>query len=179
MCTTWRLTGGADGWPLQLRNHYILPNHHQRALQDVTADNRRFTERRKKTVRFDHEDGAWPPGWDEERQGSQDSQTKDSGIDTSSTFTSSEDSNRGDVPKVGVMGGQRVRSCWFVIPFTNILSYIYITRFKRLIWEIKHWKYSRWWHELYMEFDVLIPSASQVWNLNIITLFNCEPQNFI
>lgn len=98
-------TGAADGWPLQLRNHYILPNHHHRALQDVTADNRRFTERRKKTVRFDHEDGSWPAGWDEERQGSQDSQTKDSGIDTSSTFTSSEDSNRGDVPKVGLTDG--------------------------------------------------------------------------
>lgn len=104
--------GPGDGW----RNHYILPNHlpnnnnnhhHQRALQDVTADNRRFTERRKKTVRFDHGDGGGigggsaPAAWDEERQGSQDSQTKDSGIDTSSTFTSSEDSNRGDVPKVG------------------------------------------------------------------------------
>lgn len=101
------ITGAADGWPLQLRNHYILPNHHHRALQDVTADNRRFTERRKKTVRFDHEDGAWPGGWDEERQGSQDSQTKDSGIDTSSTFTSSEDSNRGDVPKVG----QTITNC--------------------------------------------------------------------
>ncbi|XP_037945619.1 uncharacterized protein LOC119678050 isoform X2 [Teleopsis dalmanni] len=37
--------------------------------------------------------------WDAERQGSQDSATKDSGIDTSSTFTSSEDSNRGDGPK--------------------------------------------------------------------------------
>ncbi|XP_061391233.1 rab-3-interacting molecule unc-10-like, partial [Musca vetustissima] len=37
--------------------------------------------------------------WDNERQGSQDSATKDSGIDTSSTFTSSEDSNRGDGPK--------------------------------------------------------------------------------
>lgn len=38
--------------------------------------------------------------WDSERQGSQDSATKDSGIDTSSTFTSSEDSNRGDGLKV-------------------------------------------------------------------------------
>lgn len=38
--------------------------------------------------------------WEAERQGSQDSATKDSGIDTSSTFTSSEDSNRGDGPKV-------------------------------------------------------------------------------
>ncbi|XP_020817708.1 regulating synaptic membrane exocytosis protein 2 isoform X12 [Drosophila serrata] len=37
--------------------------------------------------------------WEAERQGSQDSATKDSGIDTSSTFTSSEDSNRGDGPK--------------------------------------------------------------------------------
>uniref|UniRef100_A0A182NRW5 C2 domain-containing protein n=1 Tax=Anopheles dirus TaxID=7168 RepID=A0A182NRW5_9DIPT len=37
--------------------------------------------------------------WESERQGSQDSATKDSGIDTSSTFTSSEDSNRGDGPK--------------------------------------------------------------------------------
>ncbi|XP_043063124.1 regulating synaptic membrane exocytosis protein 2 isoform X15 [Drosophila yakuba] len=37
--------------------------------------------------------------WETERQGSQDSATKDSGIDTSSTFTSSEDSNRGDGPK--------------------------------------------------------------------------------
>ncbi|XP_055847782.1 uncharacterized protein LOC129913228 isoform X13 [Episyrphus balteatus] len=111
-------------------------------------DNRRFTERRKKTVRFDgHDDDAdvevvvptanlitvataavGPPTavttvlgsssigssniggvglvgvddwsrWDAERQGSQDSATKDSGIDTSSTFTSSEDSNRGDGPK--------------------------------------------------------------------------------
>ncbi|XP_046869592.1 uncharacterized protein LOC6648132 isoform X6 [Drosophila willistoni] len=46
-------------------------------------------------------DGAtdWSGRWDNERQGSQDSATKDSGIDTSSTFTSSEDSNRGDVPK--------------------------------------------------------------------------------
>ncbi|XP_017782935.1 PREDICTED: regulating synaptic membrane exocytosis protein 2 [Nicrophorus vespilloides] len=61
-----------------------------RPLQDVTADNRGFTERRKKTVRFDHQ--AW------DRQGSQDSH-RDSGIDTSSTFTSSEDSTRGDAPK--------------------------------------------------------------------------------
>lgn len=38
--------------------------------------------------------------WEADRQGSQDSATKDSGIDTSSTFTSSEDSNRGDQPKV-------------------------------------------------------------------------------
>lgn len=44
-------------------------------------------------------DGDWAR-WESERQGSQDSATKDSGIDTSSTFTSSEDSNRGDGPKV-------------------------------------------------------------------------------
>ncbi|KAH8295422.1 hypothetical protein KR018_010980 [Drosophila ironensis] len=42
--------------------------------------------------------GDWSR-WEPERQGSQDSATKDSGIDTSSTFTSSEDSNRGDGPK--------------------------------------------------------------------------------
>lgn len=42
----------------------------------------------------------WSRQWDSERQGSQDSATKDSGIDTSSTFTSSEDSNRGDGLKV-------------------------------------------------------------------------------
>ncbi|KAI8429794.1 hypothetical protein MSG28_000327, partial [Choristoneura fumiferana] len=81
-----------------------------------SSDNRRFTERRKKTVRFDGHEGAatFPRGgrdasgaphdwaslrWESERQTSQDSATKDSGIDTSSTFTSSEDSNRGDCPK--------------------------------------------------------------------------------
>jgi len=71
----------------------------------VCAVSTRFTERRgKKTVRFD---GGTNVGgsqeewsWEADRQGSQDSATKDSGIDTSSTFTSSEDSNRGDLPKV-------------------------------------------------------------------------------
>uniref|UniRef100_A0A336LPD8 CSON009705 protein n=1 Tax=Culicoides sonorensis TaxID=179676 RepID=A0A336LPD8_CULSO len=67
---------------------------------DETADSRRFTERRKKTVRFDGQDSDDWSRWESERQGSQDSATKDSGIDTSSTFTSSEDSNRGDGPKV-------------------------------------------------------------------------------
>lgn len=68
---------------------------------DEPADSRRFTERRKKTVRFDGQDADADWGrWESERQGSQDSTTKDSGIDTSSTFTSSEDSNRGDGPKV-------------------------------------------------------------------------------
>ncbi|XP_046989107.1 regulating synaptic membrane exocytosis protein 2 [Schistocerca americana] len=68
------------------------------------GDSRRFTERRKKTVRFDRPDRDWmnlgsAVRWGADRQGSQDSQTKDSGIDTSSTFTSSEDSNRGEGPK--------------------------------------------------------------------------------
>ncbi|XP_068086466.1 regulating synaptic membrane exocytosis protein 2 [Anabrus simplex] len=68
------------------------------------SDSRRFTERRKKTVRFDRTDQDWMRAaaavrWGSDRQGSQDSQTKDSGIDTSSTFTSSEDSNRGEGPK--------------------------------------------------------------------------------
>ncbi|XP_076247593.1 rab3 interacting molecule isoform X4 [Calliopsis andreniformis] len=68
------------------------------------ADSRRFTERRgKKTVRFDGGTNVGGPqedwSWEADRQGSQDSATKDSGIDTSSTFTSSEDSNRGDLPK--------------------------------------------------------------------------------
>ncbi|XP_066143466.1 regulating synaptic membrane exocytosis protein 2 isoform X3 [Euwallacea fornicatus] len=78
-----------EEWPPL--SHYIMAPPH-RPLQDVTADNRGFTERRKKTVRFDHQ---------EARQGSQGSQDshRDSGIDTSSTFTSSEDSTRGDFPK--------------------------------------------------------------------------------
>lgn len=66
----------------------------------ATGDNRRFTERRKKTVRFDGQELDEFSRWESERQESQDSTTKDSGIDTSSTFTSSEDSNRGDGPKV-------------------------------------------------------------------------------
>ncbi|XP_063224160.1 regulating synaptic membrane exocytosis protein 2 [Bacillus rossius redtenbacheri] len=65
--------------------------------EEEDGDSRRLTERRKKTVRFDQRDWAQLAGG--ARQGSQDSQTKDSGIDTSSTFTSSEDSNRGDGPK--------------------------------------------------------------------------------
>lgn len=67
---------------------------------DEQSDTRRFTERRKKTVRFDGQDTDDWGRWESERQGSQDSATKDSGIETSSTFTSSEDSNRSDVPKV-------------------------------------------------------------------------------
>uniref|UniRef100_A0A1B0B9K8 C2 domain-containing protein n=1 Tax=Glossina palpalis gambiensis TaxID=67801 RepID=A0A1B0B9K8_9MUSC len=42
----------------------------------------------------------WSSHWDNERQGSQDSATKDSGIETSSTFTSSEESNRCDATSV-------------------------------------------------------------------------------
>jgi hypothetical protein len=84
--------------------------------ENIASDSRRFTERRKKTVRFDRpvpvdhcrrhqqphpQDWSHTLGrWASDRQSSQDSQTKDSGIDTSSTFTSSEDSNRGEGPKV-------------------------------------------------------------------------------
>lgn len=82
-------------------HHRFPPNEPDPYWGDEQADNRKFTERRKKTVRFDGQDGSDDWGrWDSERQGSQDSATKDSGIDTSSTFTSSEDSNRGDGPKV-------------------------------------------------------------------------------
>ncbi|XP_012284528.2 regulating synaptic membrane exocytosis protein 2 [Orussus abietinus] len=76
----------------------------RRSGDEWRADSRRFTERRgKKTVRFDGGTTLDGPqedwSWEADRQGSQDSATKDSGIDTSSTFTSSEDSNRGDLPK--------------------------------------------------------------------------------
>ena len=40
--------------------------------------------------------GRWAR-WDTQRQESQDSQTRDSGIETGSCFTSSEDSNRGGI----------------------------------------------------------------------------------
>ncbi|CAO1439599.1 unnamed protein product [Diamesa serratosioi] len=76
--------------------------------EHTLADNRQFTERRKKTVRFDGQDSDEFSRWENERQGSQDSTTKDSGIDTSSTFTSSEDSNRGDLPKNS--------ACWQISP---------------------------------------------------------------
>ncbi|XP_043519237.1 rab-3-interacting molecule unc-10-like isoform X3 [Frieseomelitta varia] len=77
----------------------------RRSGDEWRSDSRRFTERRgKKTVRFDGGTNVGGPqedwSWEADRQGSQDSATKDSGIDTSSTFTSSEDSNRGDLPKV-------------------------------------------------------------------------------
>lgn len=73
------------------------------SLEDGNAysiDSRRYTERRKKTVRFDGQESNDWTRWESERQNSQDSTTRDSGIDTSSTFTSSEDSNRGDGLKV-------------------------------------------------------------------------------
>lgn len=68
------------------------------------GDRRRLTERRKKTVRFDH--GTPRDAWlgrlgRTAASASADPHNKDSGIDTSSTFTSSEDSNRGEAPKVG------------------------------------------------------------------------------
>lgn len=66
----------------------------------LSIDSRRYTERRKKTVRFDGQESNDWTRWESERQNSQDSTTRDSGIDTSSTFTSSEDSNRGDGLKV-------------------------------------------------------------------------------
>lgn len=65
-----------------------------------SSTNRRYVDRRKKTVRFDGQESSDWIRWDSERQNSQDSATRDSGIDTSSTFTSSEDSNRGDGFKV-------------------------------------------------------------------------------
>nr|XP_033203144.1 regulating synaptic membrane exocytosis protein 2 isoform X7 [Bombus vancouverensis nearcticus] len=76
----------------------------RRSGDEWRSDSRRFTERRgKKTVRFHGGTNVGGPqedwSWEADRQGSQDSATKDSGIDTSSTFTSSEDSNRGDLPK--------------------------------------------------------------------------------
>lgn len=101
------ILGNFDEW--HSPSHYIVA---PRPLQDVTtADNRCFTERRKKTVRFDQHDG---------RQGSQDSH-RDSGIDTSSTFTSSEDSTRGDAPKVLVLY-QTMPTCTVVVSLYNVTN---------------------------------------------------------
>lgn len=58
--------------------------------------------------------------WEADRQGSQDSATKDSGIDTSSTFTSSEDSNRGDLPKVRLRQPVSLSYC---IPITYSIAF--------------------------------------------------------
>lgn len=82
------------------RRHVELNDTYWLSADDQAADSRRYTERRKKTVRFDGQESNDWTRWDSERQNSQDSATRDSGIDTSSTFTSSEDSNRGDGPKV-------------------------------------------------------------------------------
>ena len=102
--------------------HYLSNN------STAAEDARHFTERRKKTVRFDSDDfnesgsdslcgdgwmtiedvrsGRWAR-WDTLRQESQDSTTRDSGIETSSCFTSSEDSNRGETYQKKVKYGRR------------------------------------------------------------------------
>lgn len=64
-------------------------------------------------------EGDWTR-WEAERQGSQDSATKDSGIDTSSTFTSSEDSNRGDGPKVSDAGATASNQLFFLREETDL-----------------------------------------------------------
>lgn len=85
--------GGSQGCSGPLRGH--------------ASDARRFTERRKKTVRFDGR--------------------HDSGIDTSSTFTSSEDSNPGGGPKVHITHGHgnistRNESCRPAVPLETLHS---------------------------------------------------------
>lgn len=101
------ITRAAESAPAQNKtDNTHAPNHPSSSCLCVCGVFIRFTERRgKKTVRFDggtnvggSQEEEW--SWEADRQGSQDSATKDSGIDTSSTFTSSEDSNRGDLPKV-------------------------------------------------------------------------------
>lgn len=105
--------------------------------ENSATDSRRFTERRKKTVRFDRpvpvdhrhlhqqphpQDWSHTFGrWASDRQSSQDSQTKDSGIDTSSTFTSSEDSNRGEGPKVLTYLKQHHSVVWLLYNSTDTL----------------------------------------------------------
>lgn len=89
------------GQPVPIYDPYLNETVVQSWDEQSSADSRRFTERRtKKTVRFDGQDSDDWSQYESDRQGSQDSATKDSGIDTCSTFTSSEDSNRGDGPKV-------------------------------------------------------------------------------
>lgn len=96
-----RAAGGYGGYRGSLSAGTSLdePNAHGGGSVDST-NNRRYVDRRKKTVRFDGQESSDWTRWDSERQNSQDSATRDSGIDTSSTFTSSEDSNRGDGFKV-------------------------------------------------------------------------------
>lgn len=83
----------------------VLPKYHRYHHMAPPERRKGYTDRgQKKTVRFDSDDFGGEGGgadeewfWDQgsaERQGSQDSTTKDSGIDTCSNFTSSEDSNR-------------------------------------------------------------------------------------
>jgi len=93
-------TNSSSAYNYYPNNRYLNDTIDPYVDEQTASDNRRFTERRKKTVRFDGQDSDELSRWENERQGSQDSTTKDSGIDTSSTFTSSEDSNRGDGPKV-------------------------------------------------------------------------------
>ncbi|KAL7021097.1 hypothetical protein ACKWTF_011753 [Chironomus riparius] len=90
---------GSSSYSYYSNNRYLSDTLDPYVDEQSAGDNRRFTERRKKTVRFDGQDSDEFSRWESERQESQDSTTKDSGIDTSSTFTSSEDSNRGDGPK--------------------------------------------------------------------------------
>lgn len=93
---------GSSSYSYYSNSRYLSDTLDPYVDEQAAGDNRRFTERRKKTVRFDGQDSSADEfsRWESERQESQDSTTKDSGIDTSSTFTSSEDSNRGDGPKV-------------------------------------------------------------------------------
>ncbi|KAG5672487.1 hypothetical protein PVAND_002613 [Polypedilum vanderplanki] len=90
---------GSSSYSYYSNSRYLSDSLDPYVDEQVAGDSRRFTERRKKTVRFDGQDSNEFLRWESERQESQDSTTKDSGIDTSSTFTSSEDSNRGDGPK--------------------------------------------------------------------------------
>ena len=62
------------------------------------GDARARTEKRKKVVRFDGYSGPGPGDFEE--QTSQESQTRDSGIDLASCLTSSEESWKTDSPKV-------------------------------------------------------------------------------
>ncbi|CAG9808290.1 unnamed protein product [Chironomus riparius] len=94
---------GSSSYSYYSNNRYLSDTLDPYVDEQSAGDNRRFTERRKKTVRFDGQDSDEFSRWESERQESQDSTTKDSGIDTSSTFTSSEDSNRGDGPKVDLI----------------------------------------------------------------------------
>uniref|UniRef100_A0A182MUZ4 Regulating synaptic membrane exocytosis protein 2 n=1 Tax=Anopheles culicifacies TaxID=139723 RepID=A0A182MUZ4_9DIPT len=77
--------------PSQSTQHPSHPYHYQQSPDPLSRE-----YHQQQPLPQDSDDWS---RWESERQGSQDSATKDSGIDTSSTFTSSEDSNRGDGPK--------------------------------------------------------------------------------